>query len=122
MFMYIPYPVLMPISQIARVCHETNRAYCQALGDNSQPTWEEAPQWQKDSAVNGAMFHINNPGAGPDHSHVEWMKQKIDEGWVYGPEKKPEIKQHPCIVPYDDLPVEQKAKDYIFRSLVHTLK
>ncbi len=120
--MYIPYPVLMPISQIARVCHETNRAYCQALGDNSQPTWEEAPQWQKDSAVNGVMFHIDNPGAGPEYSHVEWLKQKTEEGWIYGPEKKPEVKQHPCCVPYDKLPVEQKAKDYIFRSLVHSLK
>lgn len=37
----------MTEDQIARVCHEVNRAYCQALGDNSQPTWEEAPQWQR---------------------------------------------------------------------------
>lgn len=29
--------------QIAQVCHEVNRAYCQALGDDSQPAWDDAP-------------------------------------------------------------------------------
>jgi hypothetical protein len=38
------------IDQVARVCHEANRAYCQTLGDNSQPAWDDAPEWQKDSA------------------------------------------------------------------------
>ena len=32
----------MTEQEIARVCHEVNRAYCQAIGDNSQPTWEDA--------------------------------------------------------------------------------
>ena len=40
----------MEMDSIARVCHEVNRAYCQALGDDSQPTWEEAPEWQRASA------------------------------------------------------------------------
>ncbi len=43
----------MTPEQIARVAHEVNRAYCQALGDNSQPAWEDAPQWQRDSAMLG---------------------------------------------------------------------
>jgi hypothetical protein len=28
---------------------------------------------------------------------------------------------HPCIKPYDDLPVEQKAKDYMFKAVAHAL-
>lgn len=46
----------MNIEQIARVCHEVNRAYCQALGDDSQPAWEDAPQWQRDSALLGVQL------------------------------------------------------------------
>jgi hypothetical protein len=34
----------MTTTDIAKVCHETNRAYCETLGDNSQPPWEEAPE------------------------------------------------------------------------------
>lgn len=106
---------------IARVAHEINRAYCAALGDHSQPAWEEAPQWQRDSAINGVEFHIENPLADPAASHQNWLDQKVSEGWTYGPVKDADLKEHPCCVPYDDLPVEQKAKDYLFRATVHAL-
>lgn len=106
---------------IARVCHEANRAYCQALGDDSQPAWEDAPEWQRSSALNGVQFHLANPDAGPSHSHEEWLKEKAAAGWKYGPVKDPEKKEHPCFVPYDQLPAEQKAKDYIFRAIVHAM-
>ena len=113
----------MPLTpeQIAKVCHNVNKAYCEALGDTSQPSWENAPQWQKDSAMTGVKMHLANPNAGPDDSHNSWLAQKKEEGWKYGPVKKPEVKEHPCFVPYQELPVEQKAKDYIFREVVHSL-
>ena len=110
------------LEYIARIAHEINRAYCQALGDTSQPAWENAPDWQRSSAINGVQFHIDNPQAGPDHSHNEWLKEKEAGGWKYGPVKNPETKEHPCFVPYEPLPVEQKAKDYLFRAVVHALK
>lgn len=104
---------------VARVAHEVNRAYCQALGDHSQPVWEEAPQWQRDSAMAGVRLHWKNKEAGPQVSHESWMAQKVADGWVYGPEKRPDLKQHPCMVPFDQLPREQQAKDFIFRAVVH---
>jgi len=106
---------------IAKVAHEVNRAYCQALGDTSQPSWEDAPQWQKDSALLGVELHTSNPDAGVEDSHNSWMKQKVEDGWVYGREKDPVKKTHPCIVPYNQLPQHQQAKDYIFRQVVHSL-
>ncbi len=111
----------MNTEQMARVAHEVNRAYCQALGDNSQPAWEDAPQWQRDSAMLGVRLHAENPNAGPQASHESWMAQKVADGWVYGPEKRPEAKEHPCIVAFDELPQAQQAKDYIFRAVVHSL-
>jgi hypothetical protein len=106
---------------IARVCHEVNAAYCRSLGDYSQPTWEYAPQWQQDSAVLGVKLHLNNPDAGPQASHESWMAQKVADGWTYGAFKDPENKKHPCIVPFDELPREQQAKDFIFRGVVHAI-
>lgn len=105
----------------AIMCHEANRAYCQALGDHSQVPWAEAPEWAKDSAIAGVHFHCVNPDAGPEGSHESWMAQKVADGWKYGPEKDPEKKEHPCMVPFEQLPKEQQAKDYIFRAIVKTM-
>lgn len=107
---------------IARVCHEMNRKYCEeALGDYSQPAWEVAPLWQKDSALMGVDLHMRND-VGPEASHESWLQQKMQTGWVWGPVKDPEKLTHPCIVPFSQLPKEQQAKDVIFRAVVHALR
>jgi len=112
----------MDITAIARVAHEVNRAYCLALGDKSQPAWEDAPDWQRSSAIAGVVFHLRNPNADASASHESWMRQKLEDGWTYGPTKIPALKQHPCIVPFEQLPREQQAKDFIFRAVVHALR
>lgn len=109
------------VEAAARITHEANRAFCRTIGDYSQPEWERAPDWQRDSARNGVQFHLDNPNASPGASHANWLTQKLAEGWVYGPEKDPVRKTHPCCVAYDQLPVEQRAKDYLFRAIVHAL-
>ena len=114
-------PMQLSQDDIARVAHEVNRAYCQALGDHSQPTWEDAPEWQRASARMGVDLHTMGEH-GPEASHRSWMQQKIDEGWKYGPVKDPEARLHPCMVPFDQLPREQQAKDFIFRGVVHALR
>lgn len=106
---------------IAKVCHEANRAYCAAIGDHSQLAWEYSPQWQKDSAVAGVEFILANPDALPSASHESWLAQKRLDGWRYGAIKNADAKTHPCFVPYDDLPTEQKAKDYIFGAVVRAM-
>lgn len=109
------------IDRIARVCHEVNRAYCESMGDTSQPIWEDAPQWQRESARMGVDLHLMGE-FGPEASHISWMQHKLDDGWVYGPVKDPVKKEHPCLVPFDQLPREQQAKDFIFRAVVHALR
>lgn len=112
----------MSPEQIARVAHEINRAYCASLGDASQPAWEDAPDWQQASARAGVAMHLANPDATPEQSHESWLAQKTAEGWTYGEIKDAAKKEHPCFLPYAELPAEQKAKDFLFRGVVHTLK
>lgn len=119
--MTMSYLSMATKEKIAKVCHEANRAYCEAIGDYSQTTWEKAPDWQKESAINGVQFHLDNPGASPAMSHDSWLAQKLDDGWKYGPVKDPVEKLHPCCVPYAQLPVAQKAKDYIFQAIVEAM-
>jgi hypothetical protein len=108
----------MNVQDIAKICHEANRAYCETLGDDSQMGWELAPDWQQASAIKGVQFIMANPSASPSASHDSWLAEKQAAGWRYGPIKDPVKKTHPCCVPYDHLPVEQRLKDYIFSAVV----
>lgn len=105
--------------QIAKIAHEVNRAYCQYIGDNSQPKWEDAPAWQQISAMDGVSFHVLNPEASVSASHDNWHKQKLSDGWKYGAVKDSDKKEHPCMVSFEQLPKEQQVKDYLFRAVVH---
>ena len=107
------------VEACARAAHEVNRAYCLALGDTSQPSWEDAPDWQKSSARNGVKGAL--AGNTPEQSHESWLAEKAATGWKYGPVKDPERKEHPCFVPYDQLPVAQQGKDHLFTSTVREM-
>lgn len=43
--------------------------------------------------------------------HITWMEGRIKDGWTYGPERNDAKKQTPCLVPYDELPEEEKEYD-----------
>lgn len=104
---------------IARIAHEVNRAYCASIGDFSQPAWDDAPQWQKDSAIAGVEANrVGDPSA--EENHGNWMRHKEAEGWKYGAYKDPDNKLHPCMVSYDQLPVEQRTKDHLYRAAVRS--
>jgi hypothetical protein len=105
--------------QIARVCHEANRAWCEANGDISQLPWDQADQWQRDSALEGVQKALD--GATAEELHESWIAFKEADGWVYGDVKDPVAKTHPCLVPYGDLPEEQRRKDPLFAAIVSAL-
>ena len=105
----------------AHAAHEANRAYCRSQGDDSQPPWDEAPDWQKDSALAGVMAIAKNPDITSKQSHQGWMAMKAEAGWVYGETKDADKKVHPCMVPYSELPPRQQRKDYIFGAVVRAV-
>ena len=111
----------MTVEQLARICHDANASLCNSVGDHSQTSWDEAPEWQRESAVKGVQFHLANPDASASATHDIWLKEKAETGWVYGESKDAAAKTHPCIVPFERLPPEQQAKDHLFRGVVHAL-
>ena len=113
----------MDLVKIAKMAHEVNREWCLINGDDSQPSWDDAPGWQKESAINGVLFHEGNKNAGDDASHNNWMIEKLEAGWVYGEVKNPDATPptHPCLVPFEMLPVYQQKKDALFRAVCRAL-
>lgn len=45
------------------------------------------------------------------HVHEVWAKGRIEQGWIYGPERDDRLKQTPCLVPYEDLTEEERDYD-----------
>jgi hypothetical protein len=106
--------------QIARVCHDANRAWQMASGDPAvSPGWDEAPEWQRDAAVNGVRQALR--GASAEELHESWVEFKRADGWTYGAVKDGAVRTHPCLVPYAELPPEQRQKDTLFGAIVAAL-
>ncbi len=45
------------------------------------------------------------------NAHERWAQQRLAEGWRYGPKRDDDLKQHPCLVPYESLPESEKSYD-----------
>lgn len=108
-------------SRAAEAAHEANRVLCLALGDTSQPRWKDAPDWQKDSAIKGVKMIFDNPDTTSEQSHEGWLAEKAATGWKFGPVKNPETKEHPCFIPYGELPAPQRLKDKMFGLVVRAV-
>ncbi len=52
--------------------------------------------------------------------HEIWAQERISQGWTYGDKRDDENKHHPCLVPYEELPEEEK--EYDRNTSVETLK
>lgn len=109
------------VETIARVCHEVNRAICESFGDMTQPPWGQAAEWQRDATFNAVRFALENPSAPASAQHDAWMADKHADGWRFGETKDPEAKTHPCLVPFEQLPPEQRVKDATYKAIVNAM-
>ena len=52
--------------------------------------------------------------------HEVWSAGRIAEGWTYGPVRNDERREHPCLLPYDELP--ESEKEYDRNTALETLR
>ena len=52
--------------------------------------------------------------------HEVWAETRIQQGWRYGKQRNDELKTHPCLIPYEELPEEEK--EYDRNTSIGTLK
>ena len=43
--------------------------------------------------------------------HEVWAQSRLEQGWIYGEVRNEELKHHPCLIPYEELPEIEKAYD-----------
>lgn len=54
------------------------------------------------------------------NAHDVWAKQRFEEGWTLGEKRNDALKQHPCLIPYEQLPESEKKYDR--KTAMETLK
>lgn len=113
-------PEHLSVETIARACHEAIRAYCLEIGHTAQPMWDEASEEMRHSLREGVEHVLLYPDIDPLQNHHDWMVHRRAQGWTYGPVKDAATKQHPNLVPYGQLSVEERRKNAIFVQTVRS--
>lgn len=109
------------ILKIAEMAYEVNRAYRRKIGQTPPKPWSDLNLNEREQYCNGVEFLLAYPNAPLNAQHDNWLHAKRALGWVYGKTLDPEKKTHPNMVPYDQLPEEEREKDRLFRRVVEAL-
>lgn len=99
-------------SRLVLAVHEANKEIQQQTGEFIPELNEHLTK----SILDGVYYVLDNPNCTPEQQHNNWVYFKRADGWKYGPEKDFERKEHPCLVPYNELPEIQQRKDTVFRQ------
>ncbi|OQR58381.1 RyR domain-containing protein [Bacillus sp. CDB3] len=54
------------------------------------------------------------------NTHEVWADQRLQEGWRYGEKRDEDKKEHPCLIPYEEL--SEIEKNYDRRTSLETIK
>lgn len=54
------------------------------------------------------------------NNHDHWAQKRIDEGWIFGPQRNDQQKTHPDLIQYNEL--SESEKEYDRNSVIETLK
>jgi hypothetical protein len=68
------------------------------------------------------LYFLEHPDATPEDMHINWMKERLADGWRLGAVKDVEAKLHPCLVAYEMLPKLQRVKDALFINTIRMSK
>ncbi len=52
--------------------------------------------------------------------HNLWARQRLQEGWTWGPDRDDQARKHPGLIPYAEL--SETEKNYDRSTALHTLK
>lgn len=112
----------MNARDLAEITHEINKVFCTYLGDNTQLPWSDTEDDIKNITISGVVHMLENENVTPESSHELWRKNKLAEGWKYGPVKDYDKKEHPCMVDFKHLSLEHQTKDLLFKQLIDSLR
>jgi hypothetical protein len=106
--------------QIAEIIHSCTSRIPRTDG-SLVPVWCDLPNAHKQHAINAVEIIMNSPSRTAEELHNLWMEPLIQDGWIRG-EHNFELKQHPSIVPFNELPESEVLKDELWYHLTECFR
>lgn len=109
------------VRSIARIAYEVNRAYCDAAGDvaiPAGPPWDEQDTEGQRRYYVAARAYLADPNMTDEQAHEMWVAARLNDGWVFGETLDPQLRRHPCMVPWVELPEAQQLKVRLAKAVV----
>ncbi len=100
----------------ARICHAVTKALNDARGEITLDFG-----LVKAGLIHAVQDIVEDPKLTGSELHTMWLEDKEAKGWVYGETKDVVKKTHPCVLPYEKLPVEQRVKDDVVIAVVREM-
>lgn len=101
--------VEMPVAEFDRAWQASGR-YMVVAGDDTA-AYNPCPINVAEVELDTELEELTEAIA--ENAHDIWARARMDEGWVYGPERDDNLKRHPDLVPYSRLPESEKEYDRI---------
>lgn len=81
-------------------------------------SYEPAPIDTSGVALSDEIRHLTELLA--RNTHDVWARQRLSEGWRFGPRRDDASKEHPCLIPYEQLP--EPEKEYDRKTAMETIR
>lgn len=100
----------MKNEHIARLIYAAHSEYNIIQGLGSRCRWEEADRPSRQAYISVVERTLLQPTKSSFDNHELWRASWEANGWKYGPVRDDVKKTHPALVPYAELPEDQRVK------------
>lgn len=104
------------IEMAAKVGHSVMQAVNDAFNLPKLPQWELCYPWYKAKII-ASVEEILYSARSCRNMHTRWVRRMLARGWVLG-EHNRELKQHPHLKEFNDLPIEVRMRSKLFRAAI----
>lgn len=114
----------MKVQKIAEVIYEATRLEAEWSERSIVPErWNERDEKFRNQFVDIISKYLSDDTLPtPEEAHDSWMKAYEEMGWKYGEVRDAELKTHPDMLPFNELPKDEKDKEAIFLAFVWIAK
>lgn len=95
-----------------------SKNYLLTINNKEMKTYNPKPIDVSDVKLTDDLTELREAIA--ENAHEIWAVDRQAEGWTYGPKRDEDKKETPCMVPYSQLPEDEK--EYDRKMAMHTLK